>query len=101
MNNTQQILDKIIKFIDDYYKVAPLYYRGWFDKLGIENYNKIKNIKIQNDSDEILDYLDYCIYMLEECDNQFTHRGNEVVGFQIASIMKGIVESKELMIKKE
>jgi len=33
--------------------------------------------------------------MLEECEKQYS-KGNEVVGFQIADIMRMMAESKEL-----
>jgi len=52
MNNTQKILNKIINFIDDYYKIAPIFYKKWLDKYGISNLNFINNMSIEEENDQ-------------------------------------------------
>ena len=95
MNNTQRILRKIINFIDDYYKIAPIFYKTWLDKYGIDNFNFINYMFFEEENEDIEDYLNYCLYMLEECEKQYP-KGSEIIGFQIADIMRMMAESKEL-----
>ena len=87
-------LNKIINFIDDYYKIAPIFYKDWLGKYGISNFNFINYISFREENEDIEEYLNYCLYMLEECKKQYP----KVVklGFQIADIMRMMVESKEL-----
>ena len=96
MNNTQKILNKIINFISDYYKIAPQFYKDWLDKYGINNnLNFLENISFAEENEDTEEYLNYCLYMLEECEKQY-FKGSEIIGFQIADIMRMMVESKEL-----
>ena len=95
MNSNQHILNKIIKFIDDYYKIAPLFYQDWFNKYGVNNLNYLENISLEEENEDIEEYLNYCLYMLEECERQYP-KGSEIIGFQIADIMRMMAEGKEL-----
>jgi len=95
MNSTQQTLNKIIKFIDDYYKVSPIFYQDWFNKYGVNNLNYLEDISLEEENEDIENYLNHCLYMLEECERQYP-KGSEIIGFQIADIMRMMAESKEL-----
>jgi len=95
MNSNQHILNKIIKFIDDYYKISPIFYQDWLDKYGVNNLNFINYISFEEENEDIEEYLNYCLYMLEECERQYP-KGSEIIGFQIADIMRMMAESKEL-----
>ena len=94
MSNTQQILRKIVNFIGDYYKIAPIFYKTWLDKYGVNNLNFINYISFEEENEDIEDYLKYCLYMLE-CERQYP-KGSEIIGFQIADIMRMMAEGKEL-----
>lgn len=95
MSNIHKTLRKIVNFIDDYYKIAPIFYRKWLDKYGVNNLNFINNISFEEENKDIEDYLKYCLYLLEECANQYP-KDSEVIGFQIADVMRMMAESKEL-----
>lgn len=91
MGEDNKLISIIIEFIDEYNSSAPKFYLKWFNEIGIKKYDYISDLTFYN-SDEFLDFLDYHLYLLNECKNQYALNNEEIIGYQIADTLSAICQ---------